>query len=104
SSLHPWDEMGACVGRELQGRTARPGDELLALTFRADESPRGGLWCMTPVKDVEGGPFMYRVRFRGTRLDAEAKVVKSLIDLLWVENPHRFPQVHADSTRPAKRQ
>eukprot|EP00442_Polarella_glacialis_P009371 CAMPEP_0115137848 /NCGR_PEP_ID=MMETSP0227-20121206/57310_1 /TAXON_ID=89957 /ORGANISM="Polarella glacialis, Strain CCMP 1383" /LENGTH=484 /DNA_ID=CAMNT_0002545345 /DNA_START=113 /DNA_END=1563 /DNA_ORIENTATION=+ len=96
--------MGACVGRELQGRTARPGDELLALTFRADESPRGGLWCMTPVKDVEGGPFMYRVRFRGTRLDAEAKVVKSLIDLLWVENPHRFPQVHADSTRPAKRQ
>lgn len=77
--------MLGCFGND---RTVSNGKSDALLTWSgAAEEPAGKLaWCLTPVKDPEGGPFLYKVRFRPTvRLDAEAQVIKSLTELLWVD-------------------
>lgn len=76
--------VGACVAREPA--YVDPEERLLA---KDDRDGSGGMWCVAPAKDGEG-PFQHKVRFRrGVALDAEAKVVKGLMDVLWIENPRR---------------
>lgn len=61
--------MGGCVAREdeLYSSTSNDSDDLLI---------------------PDSGPFTLKVRFRnGVRLDAEAQVIKSLSELLWIEGP-----------------
>lgn len=76
--------IGACVAREPA--YVDPEERLL---HKDDRDGRGGMWCVTPAAK-DGGPFQHKVRFRrGVALDAEAKVVKGLMDVLWIENPTR---------------
>eukprot|EP00931_Biecheleriopsis_adriatica_P075653 TRINITY_DN49467_c0_g1_i1.p1 TRINITY_DN49467_c0_g1~~TRINITY_DN49467_c0_g1_i1.p1 ORF type:complete len:715 (+),score=160.59 TRINITY_DN49467_c0_g1_i1:72-2216(+) len=77
--------MGQCVAREDQNDLYL--DERLLQKNGQHQS--GGIWCSVPRKDGTS-PFQYKVRFGdGSRVEHEEKVVRCLMELLWVENPRR---------------
>lgn len=67
----------------------RKGSELLIPAISSDAN----MWRLTAVKESASKPFLFRVQFRpGIHLDAEAQVIKGLVELLWVEHPQTAPR------------
>ncbi|CAK0823221.1 unnamed protein product [Prorocentrum cordatum] len=76
--------MGECAARPAgpdaggagaDGGGAGPPHERLA------KAPR---WCLKAADNDVGGPFQYRVEFRGPVADHEAQAIRALSELLWV--------------------